>query len=299
MPLTFLAHQLPVLPFTRSRRVDGVALVLGSMAPDFLFVLAPYGIGVNGHRLPYAITAAVPAAMVASWIVVHVLARVVPDHLPASGFAAQFALDDYRGLATHRFRPVWFAGSAALGVASHVALDHFTHDWGFVARSWRWWREPVATLPVAHATITPVGSAQYVLSFVLGIGCIIALARRGRAGWFRDPASRVERFAVSRRTHSMLWSCTGAGMLLAVGFASALSGGRAALVLSASGGAFAGLGISSLLLLRTVASGGTNGSAIGGRTTLAERDPRSTAERGGGRDDLSVPAKLSRPAHPR
>ena len=56
------------------------------------------------------------------------LAPVVPAHLPQLG---TFRLQDYRGLATHRFGIVSTPVCVLVGKLSHVALDSLTHGWGW------------------------------------------------------------------------------------------------------------------------------------------------------------------------
>ena len=80
MPVTFLAHQAPVLPIAQRwpDRTDGVALVVGSMAPDFAYVLNGSRWEVWAHGLPAVVVFCVPATFVVGWLIVRVLAPVVP-----------------------------------------------------------------------------------------------------------------------------------------------------------------------------------------------------------------------------
>ena len=52
MPFTFFAHQAPVLPVAWAwpNATDGVALVIGSMAPDLAYVLNG-SVSRSGHTL--------------------------------------------------------------------------------------------------------------------------------------------------------------------------------------------------------------------------------------------------------
>jgi hypothetical protein len=120
MPVTFVAHQLPVLPVARRwpGRTDGVALVIGSMAPDFAYVLNGSRFEVRAHGLPWLVTFCVPVTVFVAWIVVRVLAPVVPAHLPQLG---NFRLQEYRGLATHRFGMVRTPVCAFIGALSQCS----------------------------------------------------------------------------------------------------------------------------------------------------------------------------------
>src|SRR4051812_19906912 len=53
VPLTILAHQAAVLPLklARPRWFDGTALVIGSMAPDLVFVLHGTNLYTDAHRI--------------------------------------------------------------------------------------------------------------------------------------------------------------------------------------------------------------------------------------------------------
>jgi len=129
MPWMIPSHQAPVLPLKRWRPhwFSGLALVLGSVAPDLAFVLS---LDENGaplsHRLAGLFAVDVPLA-----IVLHVLATalVLPWLLPHLAGGAPLHLH-----ALARCRPVRdaagvlrVASSALVGAATHVFLDGFTH----------------------------------------------------------------------------------------------------------------------------------------------------------------------------
>ncbi|MEV4513168.1 DUF4184 family protein [Dactylosporangium sp. NPDC049525] len=126
MPATFPSHAAAVLPLKlwQPTWFDGVALVIGSAAPDLPYALgrsssAPY---TYGHTW-WGVLASVPATMAATRLV----RRAAPEvaaHLPDLG---PFAARDYGALGAVR-HPWWVtAGSALIGAASHVAWDHVTH----------------------------------------------------------------------------------------------------------------------------------------------------------------------------
>ncbi|GAB3829473.1 DUF4184 family protein [Dactylosporangium cerinum] len=126
MPATFPSHAAAVLPLKlwQPTWFDGVALVIGSAAPDL-----PYASGISS-RPPYTyghtwwgVLASVPVTMAATRLV----RRAAPEvaaHLPGLG---PFAAADYGVLGGVR-HPWWVTASSALiGAASHVAWDHGTH----------------------------------------------------------------------------------------------------------------------------------------------------------------------------
>jgi hypothetical protein len=123
------SHQAPVLPLKRWRPhwFSGLALVLGSVAPDLAFVLR---LDPNGSPLSHSFgglfVVDVPLA-----VVLHVLATglVLPWLLPHLPGGAPLHLH-----ALARCRPVAdgtglarIASSALVGAATHVFLDGFTH----------------------------------------------------------------------------------------------------------------------------------------------------------------------------
>ena len=133
MPFTFFAHQVPVVPIKRAApdRWDGLGLVVGSIMPDLWYVTQGWVFGpggmalwVNAHLPGQFVTHCVLAGCLLTWLVRRVVAPVVPAALPD---APPFHLHDYRllGLGRHRW---WVtAYSVALGAATHLLIDGFTH----------------------------------------------------------------------------------------------------------------------------------------------------------------------------
>ncbi|MFN0030410.1 MAG: DUF4184 family protein [Acidimicrobiales bacterium] len=246
VPFTFLAHQAPLLPLARRwpARFDGVALIIGSMAPDMAYVLAGSRLDVWAHDFPALVTFCVPVTLVVSWLVVSVLAPVVPDHLPDLG---GFHLRDLRGLATHRFG-VRSGLSALAGALSHVALDSFTHPWGWFARNIAWYAQPLGDATWLGAPWTPFRLMQY-LGHVGASGlCVLLLHRYGRQRWMTERAARVTRARTSLRSHLVLWIVAGAVTAAGLMWVMVDPAGVAPDVLRAAACAFAGLCVGSALV---------------------------------------------------
>jgi hypothetical protein len=123
VPMTFPSHPLAVLPLKlwRPRWFDGVALVLGSAAPDLAYLVDGSGLPVwpFSHQPAGLVVFCLPLTL-AGCRLVRRAAPVVAAHLPAGG---PFALRDYGALG--RSRPAWWITvlSALLGAASHLVLD--------------------------------------------------------------------------------------------------------------------------------------------------------------------------------
>jgi hypothetical protein len=123
VPLTFPSHPVAAMPIKlwRPGWSDGVALVLGSMAPDFAYVLDGSGLPVwpFSHQLWGLFGWCLPVALAGTWAVRRA-APVIAVHLPSGG---RLALRDYGSIGASRHRWWTAAGSAVVGAASHLALD--------------------------------------------------------------------------------------------------------------------------------------------------------------------------------
>jgi hypothetical protein len=125
MPATFPSHAAAVLPLKlwRPRWFDGVALVIGSAAPDLLYPLAGVVSLPETHTISGVFWCALPITLVAS-VLVRRAAPIVAAHLPTE------AARDYGVLGRVRYRWYVTVWSALLGAASHILWDGFTHDPG-------------------------------------------------------------------------------------------------------------------------------------------------------------------------
>ncbi len=134
MPVTFLAHQAPVLPLKRWRPgLDGVALVVGSAVPDLARAtlrttphhLLGQPLWWDGHSLEQQISWCLPVGLVVTWLVRRLLAPGLAGYLPDLG---AFHLRDLRHVGRTRHRWWVIAGSVLIGSLSHVLLDLLTHS---------------------------------------------------------------------------------------------------------------------------------------------------------------------------
>jgi hypothetical protein len=125
MPLTLPTHPIAVVPLKvwRPGWFDGVALVIGAVAPDVAYAADGYGVTIHSHAWHAPLWWALPVTLVAARLV-RWAAPTIAVHLPAGG---PFALRDYAVLATVRHRWHVTAISALLGAISHIGWDAFTH----------------------------------------------------------------------------------------------------------------------------------------------------------------------------
>ncbi|MEU6239217.1 DUF4184 family protein [Kitasatospora sp. NPDC047058] len=186
MPFT-LSHPAAVLPLLRAAGARGPlvasALVAGSMAPDVPFfaeslLSGVYGQGGLTHRwwaVP-TVDVALAGVLVAGWhgLLRGPLVALLPGRW--AGAAEALTVRPAGGGAGGARAAAWFAASAAVGAATHVGWDAFTHEG----------RLGVRLLPVLERTV-----AGLPLYTVLQYGSS-ALALAALAGWAARAARAAE-----------------------------------------------------------------------------------------------------------
>ncbi len=104
-------------------------MVIGAMAPDFLYFILVTDANHYGHTLPGMFTFSLPAGLAVLWLFHRVLKRpllaLAPDHL-----ARRITPDDLEYSFGPLSRFAWIALSVMIGVLSHVLWDGFTHEQG-------------------------------------------------------------------------------------------------------------------------------------------------------------------------
>jgi hypothetical protein len=131
MPFT-LSHPAAAWPLRKLNLVWS-AFVVGSMAPDFPYIVGSTAYRSLGHHLPGLIAFTLPASLAALWLFHNVIKRPVVELFPVSvqerlnGFTGDFSFGG-----SERFLAI--VGSILLGVATHIGWDAFTH-----AYTWPWY----------------------------------------------------------------------------------------------------------------------------------------------------------------
>lgn len=197
MPFT-LAHPVAMLPFARHRRVHFPAMVIGSLAPDFVYFLhgraVPGGHGLANLLWPnLPLCFAIYALYLALWH--HTLRNFLPNclsaayRLPENTIAA--APQKRRQMAAVLFA---FLGSALFGMATHLFLDTFTHSTGWFVQHFAPLQQLVLALP-AYKWLQYGGG-------VLGLGgCLLFALYTARR--------RPHRSAKTAQQKSFFWAgCT-------------------------------------------------------------------------------------------
>ena len=166
MPFT-VSHAAAVLPFRRLKLVWS-AFIIGSMAPDFPYILGSVEYRDIGHVFPGILEFTIPASLLALWIFHRILKRPVIGLLPAGmQLRLRHQLGDFRFGGVGRFLAI--LGSIALGIATHVVWDSFTHayTWAFYHIRWLrgWFHLPLIGAIPRHSVL------QYASS-VLGLAAL-------------------------------------------------------------------------------------------------------------------------------
>ena len=161
MPFT-VSHAAAVLPFRRLNLVWS-AFIVGSMAPDFLYIVGSTEFRQIGHRFPGVLWFTLPASLFALWFFHAVVKRPIIGLLPAG---MQQRLRDQMGPfhfgGAARFGAILF--SIAFGIATHVFWDSLTHPF-----TWIWWHVPWLEqwVPLPLFGVTPMFEIlQYISTFV-------------------------------------------------------------------------------------------------------------------------------------
>lgn len=214
MPFTFLPHQAPLLPLVgRDARWDGVALVAGSVAPDLFYVTNGWGYGPFGWSLWFDGHAArnqfwvVLLAVVLTVVVRRIVMPVAPLALPDLG---GLGIRQYAAASQHRHRWWVTVGSAAVGAASHLVIDSFTHTDGAV----------VQAVPALRTSLFQVAGKQVSIAAILqyggsvvGVVAAIWMLRRLAAEGAIARGTPVPGARLDPTAHGLLWGSVALGVV--------------------------------------------------------------------------------------
>lgn len=217
MPATIFAHQALVLPLKMRwpRHVHGLALCIGSMAPDLEFIVRLSDDWLFSHTLAAQLYFSVPVTLA----LVLLLTRVVlPAVLPFVREHPRLRVHDLAALRAPQGVRGWAvaASSAFVGGVSHWALDGITHGGhsGWAVAYLPWLRTPVPSI----GGVVPLHDAlQLWLTVLLGAAGVHMCARifRERLLWQWRSLSPV---ALPKRARRQ-------GQWLAIGLAAAAASG--------------------------------------------------------------------------
>ena len=177
MPFT-VAHAAAALPFRRLNLVWSAFLV-GSMAPDFPYIIGSTRYRALGHDFPGVLLFTLPVSFAALWFYHFALKKPVAGLLPIgmqqrlSGELGEFNFGGARRISAITF-------SIVFGIATHLLWDSFTH-----AYTWPWlhfaWLRRWIDLPAA-GWMPMFMILQYASTFIgllaLAIWVVAGIARR-------------------------------------------------------------------------------------------------------------------------
>lgn len=168
VPFT-LSHAAAALPFQRWRIVPS-ALVIGTFAPDFEYLIRLSPRGRFGHTLIGSFVLTLPLALLVLWIFQAFVKLPTTMLLPE---AVQRRLQDHLGVfhfgGAARFLRI--IASILLGIATHLLWDSFTHSTMWPYRHWSVLSRQF-TLPIAGRM--PLYKILQHGSTVLGMGILLA-----------------------------------------------------------------------------------------------------------------------------
>lgn len=132
MPVTLPAHAAAILPFVRFRSLHATALVVGTTAPDLAYLIGKYGAFL--HTPQGVIAGCVPLGLFAFVWAEALFLPAMRATIPAWGGIQWARFASSRGLPASFVGWMWVALSIAIGAATHVAWDGFTHRHQWPAR---------------------------------------------------------------------------------------------------------------------------------------------------------------------
>lgn len=183
MPFT-LSHAAAALPFRKLKPI-WPALVIGTFAPDLQYFLFVSDEDRSWHRYPEVLLYAIPVALLTLWIFERIVKGPAIQLLPKG---VQQRLHD-------KLEPLSFSGWKrlaaivfwiAIGIATHVVWDEFTHSYSWLAFHW-----PV----LQREVFLPFGRSfllAHLLQHVSTVGGFLVLCA-WLVAWYRrtSPATRV------------------------------------------------------------------------------------------------------------
>jgi hypothetical protein len=220
VPLTFFAHQAPMIPLKRAwpHAFDGTALCVGAAAPDLAYPLGTWLSGQSHTAIGVAVWA-VPATIVACTLIRLRLAASVFAQLPDAG---SLRLHSWCVLGARW--PAWWTTvtSALIGATSHVLIDGFTHRHRFGANLLHL---NDVLFSLAGREFTSARVLQYLghtLGSLVGLLLLVEIGRRRRLEqWYGVAAVAAARaFSLPAGARAAFWAVVAVGPPAGVAWAS-------------------------------------------------------------------------------
>jgi membrane-bound metal-dependent hydrolase YbcI (DUF457 family) len=174
MPFTF-SHPAAILPFCKSKRMalSLTGLVVGSIVPDFEFLMRLKETDCFGHTWIGLIAFDIPFAVLLSFLFHDLIRNTLILHLPKWLRQRFFAFAYFDWMAYFVQHKAKFFLSVLIGIFTHVFLDAFTHRGGFFASMHPFFKAEITflifPLPVYYILqlTTSLLGALYIFWFIL------------------------------------------------------------------------------------------------------------------------------------
>lgn len=197
MPLTFPSHAAAILPLLRVQRLPAPALVIGSAAPDLIYLVGT--LGAAAHRPDGLLMICLPAGLLAfvyvEGLVLPVAGPLMINAWPQRGRGTVARLVGPRTLPRTAAGWVAVAIAVVLGAATHQLWDGFTHAWLWPANV----LYPDATVAIFGGPVLVARVVQHASSAIGLVIVIVYLWRTAPAG-----SSRSEHPGARRRLMALL-----------------------------------------------------------------------------------------------
>lgn len=131
----------------------------------------------------------------------------------------------------------------------HVALDSFTHEWGWFARNVTWY-DDVLISGFLGRNWSPFRIAQYVGHVAGTTVCVAMLANLGKQRWMAGRAAAVPPVTKNRRSALALSISTAGGAAAGLGWIIPHSLGAATDIMRLAATTFVGLTLGAILAAR-------------------------------------------------
>jgi hypothetical protein len=185
MPFT-ISHVAAVLPFSRplARWRLLSATIIGSMVPDFGFLMPWRPARIETHSAIGLLTFCLPVGLATFWIFQQLMKTAVMEILPNATYARWRRFGAPAEIGSFR-QWVLAAGGILAGATSHLVWDAFTHEGARGVRMIPVLDDPSVDFDFAGHHLVGTRLLQDVSSLI-GLGIVLAVVayglRRGRSG---------------------------------------------------------------------------------------------------------------------
>jgi len=172
------------------------AFIVGSMAPDFPYVIGTTRYRNLGHHFPGLIFFTIPASYAALWLFHNIFKRPVIELMPWGMQARlQSQAGEFRFGGAARFALI--TASILLGIATHVVWDSFTHSFTWAWREFYWLHHRI---PIPLLGSVPGYSVAQYGSTLAGMAALLVWVWL----WYRKSAPAAQAAHSPRRSRFAL-----------------------------------------------------------------------------------------------